>query len=219
MVNRKKVARLLREWGFTRRGAAAAPGSPRPTVQHHRIQRAVADRPDQRLVRRGRLGPLHRVIDCFDRSILGWTFTTRCRATDVSPALERAWAAAWPHGPEPGETITVVCRRDNGTQFTAHYYRDVAHGLGVRLSRTAYRHPDGNAFMERLYRTLQEEGVWPNDFTSFNQACRPSRPGSRTTTTTGRTTRSGIAPQPKREHRPRLPGWGRQLRFYSPAQR
>jgi len=55
-------------------------------------------------------------------------------------------------------------------QFTAHHYRDVAHGLGVRLSRTAYRHPDGNAFIQRLYRTLQEEGVWPNDLTSFDQA-------------------------------------------------
>ncbi len=39
-----------------------------------------------------------------------------------------------------------------------------------KLSRTAYRHPDGNAFIERLYRTLKEECVWPNDFDSFNEA-------------------------------------------------
>ena len=57
-----------------------------------------------------------------------------------------------------------------GGQFTAHHYRDVAHSLGVRLSRTAYRHPDGNAFIKRHYRTLKEECVWPNDFTRFDQA-------------------------------------------------
>ena len=43
-------------------------------------------------------------------------------------------------------------------------------GGRVTLSRTAYRHPDGNAFIERLYRTLKEECVWPNDFASFDEA-------------------------------------------------
>jgi putative transposase len=38
------------------------------------------------------------------------------------------------------------------------------------VSRTAYRHPDGNAFIERLYRTLKEECVWPNDFTDCGEA-------------------------------------------------
>ena len=36
--------------------------------------------------------------------------------------------------------------------------------------RTAYRHPDGNALIERLYRTLKDKCVRPNDFASFDKA-------------------------------------------------
>ena len=70
----------------------------------------------------------------------------------------------------PATPPTVVCRHDNGTQFTATHYRDVAHQLGITLSRTRYRHPDGNAFVERLYRSLKEEAVWPEDFRDFEEA-------------------------------------------------
>ena len=73
-----------------------------------------------------------------------------------------AWATTWPAGIDP-DHVSVVLRHDNGTQFTADRYRADAKTLGITLSRTAYRHPDGNAFIERLYRTLKEECVWPNE--------------------------------------------------------
>lgn len=170
VLNRKKTARLLREWGFTRR----AP-KPHPKAQGRPFQVTgpnVLWQTDMTSVWCGEDGWAYvtAVIDCFDRSILGWVFTRRCRSKDVSAALEHAWATAWPHGPHDGERITVVCRHDNGTQFTANHYREVATGLGIRLSRTAYRHPDGNAFIERLYRTMKEECVWPNDFNSYQEA-------------------------------------------------
>lgn len=114
-------------------------------------------------------GYLTFIVDCFDRSILGWSFTLRCRARDVTPALEMAWSAAWPYG-RPEQVPAVVVRHDNGTQFTSTHYRDVAELLQVKLSRTAYRHPDGNAFVERLFRTLKEEEVWPNEYSDFAAA-------------------------------------------------
>jgi transposase InsO family protein len=64
------------------------------------------------------------VIDCFHRSLLSWTFTPRCRARDVSPALEHAFSPALLF---TDEEIGVVVRHDNGTQFTSIHYRDVAH--------------------------------------------------------------------------------------------
>jgi transposase InsO family protein len=73
------------------------------------------------------------------------------------------------HGIDPAD-VTVTLRHDNGTQFSADRYRADARALGITLSRTPYRHPDGNAFFERLYRTLKEECVWPNDFASFAEA-------------------------------------------------
>jgi len=36
-------------------------------------------------------GYLALVVDYFCRSILGWSFTLRCRTCDFSPALEIAW--------------------------------------------------------------------------------------------------------------------------------
>lgn len=169
VVNRKKVARLLREWGFTRRRPVPHPkrqGRPfdidAPNVLWQTDLTAVWCGEDGWAYFTG-------VIDCFDRTLLGWTFTSRCRARDVSPALEHAFATAFPFGFD-GDGPAVVVRHDNGTQFTSIHYRDVAETLGVKLSRTAYRHPDGNAFIERLYRTLKEECVWPNDFQSFDEA-------------------------------------------------
>ena len=78
------------------------------------------------------------MVDCFCRSILGWSFSLRCRARDFSPALEVAWSTAFPHGPQT--KLRVVVRRDNGTQFTSAHYREVAAQLGIKLSRTRYRH-------------------------------------------------------------------------------
>ena len=61
-------------------------------------------------------------------------------------------------------------RHDNGTQFTSVHYRDVAKALDLTLSRTAYRHPDGNAFIERMFRTLKEEAIWTSEFDTYDQA-------------------------------------------------
>ena len=95
------------------------------------------------------------VTDCFCRSILGWSFSLRCRARDFSPALEMAWSTAFPFGETASE---LVLRHDNGTQFTSNHYREVAEALRVKLSRTRYRHPDGNALVERDLPFLKERG-------------------------------------------------------------
>jgi hypothetical protein len=42
--------------------------------------------------------------------------------------------------------------------------------LNITLSRTAYRHPDGKAFIERVYLTLKEECCWINEFASYEEA-------------------------------------------------
>jgi putative transposase len=168
-VNRKRIARLLRRWGLQKKRRIRHPkaqGRPFTITAPNELWQT-----DLTAVWCGEDGWAYftAVIDCYDRSILGWTFTRRCRAIDVIGAMDTAWATAWPHGIDPAE-VTVVLRHDNGTQFTAERYRDAASTLGITLSRTAYRHPDGNAFIERLYRTLKEECVWPHDFNSFDEA-------------------------------------------------
>lgn len=166
-VNRKKVQRLLREWQYTR---------PRPR-RHPKAQGRPFDitRPNQlwqtdlTAVWCGEDGWAYLVAveDTFCRSILGWTFTKRCRAADVSPSLVAAFTTAFPYG---ADEHGVVVRHDNGTQFTSYHYREVASALSLKLSRTAYRHPDGNAFIERFFGTLKVEAVWPEEFENFEQA-------------------------------------------------
>jgi putative transposase len=63
-----------------------------------------------------------------------------------------------------------VLHHDNGTQFTSAAYRDAAGALKITLSRTAYRHSDGNAFIERLYLTLKTECCWINEFADYAEA-------------------------------------------------
>jgi putative transposase len=172
-LNRKKTARLLKAWGFLRTGRKPHPkaqGKPFDITASNQLWQT-----DMTSIWCGEdgWGYFTAVIDTYDRVLLGWSFTLRCRALDVSPSLEMAWATAFPYGIDPAAEDgrpTVVVRHDNGTQFTSHHYRGVAATLKVKLSRTAYRHPDGNAFIERMFRTLKEEAIWPNEFDSFDQA-------------------------------------------------
>lgn len=169
-INRKKVQRLLRLWGYslTRpRPHPKAQGRPFDITKPNELWQT-----DMTAIWCGEegWGYLTVVTDCFCRSILGWSFTLRCRARDFSPALEMAWSMAWPYGPDRENPPAVVLRHDNGTQFTSAHYRDVADVLGVKLSRTRYRHPDGNALVERIFLSLKTEEVWPNDYEHFAQA-------------------------------------------------
>lgn len=168
IVNRKKVQRLLRLWGYTLtkpRPHPKAQGRPFDITQPNQLWQT-----DMTAIWCGEdgWGYLTIVTDCFCRSILGWRFSLRCRARDFSPALEMAWSTAWPYGPQ--EPPAVVVRHDNGTQFTSAHYREVAERLSLKLSRTRYRHPDGNALVERIFLSLKREEVWPSEYESFTQA-------------------------------------------------
>jgi putative transposase len=169
-VNRQRVTRLMRAWGFCRARPKAHPkaqGRPFHITTSNELWQT-----DMTSIWCGEdgWGYFTAVIDCFDRSIIGWSFTTRCRAKDFSPAMTMAWSTAFPHGADSAEAITVTLRHGNGTQFTSTHYRETAEALHIKLSRTAYRHPDGNASIERVFRTLKEEAVWCNDFASFDEA-------------------------------------------------
>lgn len=168
-LNRKKTARLLKAWGLLRSGR-----KPHPKAQGRPFDVTASNQlwqTDMTSIWCGEdgWGYFTAVIDCYDRVLLGWSFTLRCRSADISPSLEMAWATAFPYGRDDDEEKVTV-RHDNGTQFTATHYRAVAKTLGLTLSRTAYRHPDGNAFIERMFRTLKEEAIWPNEFDSYEQA-------------------------------------------------
>lgn len=169
-VNRKKVQRLMRLWGYSLTRPRPHPkpqGRPFEIVKPNQLWQT-----DMTAIWCGEDGWAYLVLvtDCFCRSILGWSFSLRCRARDFSPALEMAWSTAFPYGVDKTEIAELVVRHDNGTQFTSRHYREVADVLGIKLSRTRYRHPDGNALVERIFLSLKREEVWPSEYENFEQA-------------------------------------------------
>jgi len=55
--------------------------------------------------------------------------------------------------------------------------------------------PDGDAYIERFFRTLKEEEAWLHDYASFTEASRRSPASSPTTTPSARTRRWPRSPR------------------------
>jgi putative transposase len=157
VVDRKRVQRLFRLWGYglTRpRPHPKAEGRPLDVSAPNQLWQT-----DIPAIWCGEDGwaYLRAVLACFDRSLLGWSFTStlsgpRFHSSDGAGLVDRLAL-------RPRDPPAVVLRHDNGTQFTSEHYREVAHRLGIRLSRTRYRHPDGNVLVERISLSLKQKEV------------------------------------------------------------
>jgi putative transposase len=167
VVNKKKVARLLREWDLS----PSSPPAPQGTgaaLRGDRPDRVVADRHDQRLVRRGRLGLLQRgarllrpldlrmdVHAALSRE--GSLATTRTGMGD-SVASRRGRADRRGVPPRQRHAVHLVAlprrRHRSRDQTVAHR---VPPPRRQRVHRTALPNPQGGMRP-------------PNDFASFDEA-------------------------------------------------
>ena len=59
---------------------------------------------------------------------------------------------------------------DNGSQPTSGKYENHLKDLWIEHATTSYCNPKGNADTERMFRTIKEDYIWLNDFTSFDEA-------------------------------------------------
>jgi hypothetical protein len=107
------------------------------------------------------------VIDCCTREIVGWNLSHRCRTEDALAAVEQAVLERLPSGSRE-ENLTVTT--NNGTQFTSSRFLETLRRLGIMHRRTAYHHPEGNSYIERLHRNLKEEEVWTAEYRSLEEA-------------------------------------------------
>jgi putative transposase len=78
----------------------------------------------------------------------------------VLVAVERALAQAKP----------VIWNSDQGSQFTSSQYRDLLLAAGVRISMDGKGRALDNIFVERLWRSVKYEEVYPNDYASPREA-------------------------------------------------
>ena len=168
-VNHKKVYRIMGEEGLTVN-----------RKQRQRIPKSVrskprADRPrqywgiDMTKVLIPNLGWVYLVIvlDWYTKKIVGWDLALRSRAAEWKQVLEQAVNAEFPDGVR-GKGLNLIS--DNGTQPTATTFLEATATLGIQQIFTTYNNPKGNADTERMMRTIKEEVLWLQEFTSLEHA-------------------------------------------------
>lgn len=107
------------------------------------------------------------VLDWYTKKIVGWDISLRSKTEDWQKAIYMATNNQFPYGVRD-EGLKLVS--DNGSQPTSiAFMRDMSL-LGIEQIFTSYNNPKGNADTERMMRTIKEEIIWLNDFTSYNEA-------------------------------------------------
>ena len=167
-VDRKRVLRLCRELGIL--VTVKARRAKRKAVRG-RIEVTASDQHWQADLTKlwcGRdgWGYLFGVIDAYDREVIGYRFRLTCRSEDLLAALDEALLSRFAQGSSPG----LALRTDNGPQMTSRKFKGALEACEITHERTGYNNPDGDAYIERFFRTLKEEEVWLHDYASFAEA-------------------------------------------------
>ncbi len=175
MVNRKSVYRVLKlkGWFVNQRRRR-----PRPRV---RANRSVAKASNTRWAMDvthidcgcDGWGHLVAVIDCHDRSIVGYEFALRSRAREAERALEAACIERF--GTLRPTGLTPVIRSDNGLIFQSRRFREACRHYRLSQEYITPYTPEQNGMIERFFRSLKEECVWLGRFASFAAARRAVR--------------------------------------------
>lgn len=112
------------------------------------------------------------VNDWFTKKILGAFVGSRSRASDWLEALNRSVCRQFPAGVREAESLELNLMSDNGSQPTSiKFMREVAR-LGIKQAFTSYSNPKGNADTERLMRTIKEELIWLQEWSSVEELGR-----------------------------------------------
>jgi putative transposase len=167
-VNRKRIHRILKGNGWQIRQ--------RPRGQRPRVQGWVSrvEQPNARWaidathVFCGRDGwcPLTAIIDCCDRTIVGWRLSRSGVARIAAAALEDALRD---RGIEYGYA-PLTLRSDNGLVFGAKVFVKVVRRYGLDQEYITPYSPEQNGMIERFFRTLKEECLWHHRFQSRDDA-------------------------------------------------
>jgi putative transposase len=169
-VNRKRVQRLMRLMGLE--GMAPGPHTSRPHPEHPRFPYLLRHldivRPDQVWASDITYVPLERgwaylvvVMDWFSRAVLAFGLSNTLSVEFCLEALEEA-LGQW--GPPQ------IFNTDQGAQFTAIEWVAVLLAHEVRVSMDGKGRWMDNVFVERLWRSLKYEEVYPRAYADVHQA-------------------------------------------------
>jgi putative transposase len=103
------------------------------------------------------------VLDWYTKKIVGYYAGTPCTARHWLTALDMAVNQQFPQGVRD-QGVSLMS--DNGCQPTAITFMEACSTLGIQQAFTSYNNPKGNADTERVMRTLKEECLWLNEWSS-----------------------------------------------------
>lgn len=103
------------------------------------------------------------VIDWYTKKVVGHYIGDQAKAEHWLIALDMAANRQFPNGIK-GHGVKLMS--DNGCQPTSISFMKACANMGVKQAFTSYNNPKGNADTERFMRTMKEELVWINHWTS-----------------------------------------------------
>lgn len=170
-INRKQIQRLMRDMGIQAIGPS--PSLSKPAKGHEiypyllRGRRIIAPNEvwstDITYIRLNRgFAFLTAVIDWFSRYVLSWRLSNTLDSCGPIEALEEALEAAVPD----------IFNTDQGSQFTSTAFTEVLKRAGARISMDGKGRALDNVFVERLWRSVKYENVYPRGYETLDEATR-----------------------------------------------
>ena len=101
------------------------------------------------------------VIDWYSKRILAWKLSTTMDVSLTTSVLKEALA----HHPKP-----KIFNTDQGSQYTAEEHIDILVQHGISISMDAKGRSIDNIVIERFWRTLKYEDVYPKSYTTLKEA-------------------------------------------------
>ena len=103
-------------------------------------------------------------FDWYTKEIIGYTLSLQSKTDQWLDALETAVNSRFPEGIRDTLEKDLFLVSDNGCQPTSQRYMEACATLGIKQIFASWSNPKGNAETERVFRTLREYLIWPNDW-------------------------------------------------------
>ena len=169
-VNRKRMQRLMGILGIE--ALYPKPNLSRPAPGHeiypYLLRDVSIERPNHvwstditYVPMRGGFLYLVAVMDWFSRFVLSWELSNTMETGFCLAALEAAFRFGQPE----------IWNSDQGSQFTAADFLAPLKQRGIRISMDGRGRALDNVFIERLWRSLKYELIYPGDFASGADLC------------------------------------------------
>jgi putative transposase len=164
-VNRKRIQRLMRILGIE--AHYPKPNLSRPAPGHeiypYLLRGVSIERPNQVWSTDITYLPMHggflylvAVMDWFSRFVLSWELSNTMETGFCLAAMEAAFRFGQPE----------IWNSDQGSQFTSPDFLAPLKKRGILISMDGRGRALDNVFIERLWRSLKYELIYPGDFTS-----------------------------------------------------